>query len=167
MISFSSLNRCCPYLEQQRWSSEVWCHRIWVLQKVRQCCFLLPAPLEAFPCIWSCCLEINQTKTFQIIVKLKRKCDNILFLEGLILGSWTRHSKAMRRVNTLLLMSIFLKLDSLCPLLNAEKWVQYRGSCLGATGRMTKERISQTLFGRTSYCFWQTLVSLSGFLFSC
>lgn len=163
MISFSSLNRCCT-LEQQLWSCEVWCHRILVLQKVQQCWFLLSAPVEAFPCISSCCLEMNQTKTlgiFQIIVKLKKKWDNILLLEGLILGSGTQHSKAMQRVNTLLLMSVFLKLDSLCPLINAEKLVSYRRSCLGATGRTTKECISETnLFGRTSCCFWQTLVSL-------
>lgn len=69
---------------------------------------------------------MNQTKTFgifQIIVKLREKWYNTFLVEVLVLGSGTPHSITMQRINVLLLMSIFLKSDSLCTLLNAEKLV--------------------------------------------
>lgn len=45
----------------------------------------------------------------------------MFLLEVLIPGSGTHHSVAMQRISTMLLMSIFSKLGSLCMLFNAEK----------------------------------------------
>lgn len=54
-------------------------------------------------------------------MKLRKRWDNTFLLEVLILGSGTHYSIPMQRINVVLLMSIFLKLDSMCTLLNAEK----------------------------------------------
>lgn len=45
----------------------------------------------------------------------------MFLLEVLIPGSGTHHSVAMQRISTMLLMSVFSKLGSLCMLFNAEK----------------------------------------------